>query len=201
MIKIKFCGISHVEDAIIASKYADFIGIITDPISPRFVKPEFIEIVKPLVNKPIVNVKVNGKIEDIVKEASADYVQIHRVLTPEELETTLSYGEKKFILYVPSSLKYEGYFELIVKKTNHMILIDSEKKGEKVNLEVAKKWVKEYEKVGIGGGITPENVEEFLNLDPYWLDISSGIEKFKSKKDPAKMIKIAEKVKPWMFTQ
>ena len=201
MIKIKFCGISHVEDAIIASRYADFIGIVTDPVSPRFVKPEFIDIVKPLVGKPVVNVKVNGKIEEIVKETNADYVQIHRVLTVEELETTLSYGEKKFILYVPSSLKYEEYFNLIVKKTNHLILIDSEKKGEKVNLDIARKWVKEYEKVGIGGGITPENVEEFLRLEPYWLDISSGIEKFKSKKDHDKMIKIAEKVKPWIFTQ
>ena len=184
-----------------ASKYADFIGIITDPISPRFVKPEFINIIKPLVDKPIVNVKVNGKIENIVRESNTDYIQIHRVLTIEELESILSYGEKKFILYVPSSPKYEEYFNLIVKKTNQLILIDSEKKGEKVNLEVASKWVKEYEKVGIGGGITPENVEEFLKLEPYWLDISSGIEKFKAKKDPVKMIKIAEKVKPWIFTQ
>jgi len=201
LIKIKFCGISHVEDAIIASKYADFIGIVTDPISPRFVKPEFIGIVKLLVDKPVVNVKVNGKIEDIVRESNADYIQIHRVLTVEELENTLSYAEKKFILYVPSSPKYEEYFNLIVKKTNHLVLIDSEKKGEKVNLDIARKWVKEHDKIGIGGGITPENVDEFLKLEPYWLDISSGIEKFKSKKDQGKMVKIAEKVKPWIFTQ
>ncbi|BAK54491.1 phosphoribosylanthranilate isomerase [Sulfurisphaera tokodaii] len=196
MIKIKFCGISHIEDAIVASNYADLIGVVTDPISPRFVKPEFIDIVKNFVNKPVVNVKVKGKINDIVNESKAEYVQIHRVLDMEEIEDILSYN-KKFILYVPSSEKYYSYFKTIVNKTNHLILIDSEKKGEKVNLEVSKIWIKEYDKVGIGGGITLNNIEEFLSLNPYWIDISSGIEKYKSKKDHDKMIRIAEKVKEW----
>ncbi|BFI74191.1 phosphoribosylanthranilate isomerase [Sulfurisphaera ohwakuensis] len=196
MIKIKFCGISHIEDAIVASNYADLIGVVTDPISPRFVKPEFIDIVKNFVNKPVVNVKVKGKINDIVNESKADYVQIHRVLDMEEIEDILSYN-KKFILYVPSSEKYYSYFKTIVNKTNHLILIDSEKKGEKVNLEVSKIWIKEYDKVGIGGGITLNNIEEFLSLNPYWIDISSGIEKYKSKKDHDKMIRIVEKVKEW----
>jgi len=196
LIKIKFCGISHIEDAIVASNYADLIGVVTDPISPRFVKPEFIDIVKNFVNKPVVNVKVKGKINDIVNESKAEYVQIHRVLDMEEIEDILSYN-KKFILYVPSSEKYYSYFKTIVNKTNHLILIDSEKKGEKVNLEVSKIWIKEYDKVGIGGGITLNNIEEFLSLNPYWIDISSGIEKYKSKKDHDKMIRIAEKVKEW----
>ncbi|MBB5252579.1 phosphoribosylanthranilate isomerase [Sulfurisphaera ohwakuensis] len=196
MIKIKFCGISHIEDAIVASNYADLIGVVTDPVSPRFVKPEFIDIVKNFVNKPVVNVKVKGKINDIVNESKADYVQIHRVLDMEEIEDILSYN-KKFILYVPSSEKYYSYFKTIVNKTNHLILIDSEKKGEKVNLEVSKIWIKEYDKVGIGGGITLNNIEEFLSLNPYWIDISSGIEKYKSKKDHDKMIRIVEKVKEW----
>ncbi|QIW24147.1 phosphoribosylanthranilate isomerase [Sulfolobus sp. S-194] len=196
MIKIKFCGISHIEDAIVASNYADLIGVVTDPISPRFVKPEFIDIVKNFVNKPVVNVKVKGKIDDIVNESKADYIQIHRVLDIKEIEDMLSYN-KKFILYVPSSEKYYSYFKTIINKTNHLILIDSEKKGEKVNLEVSKMWVKEYDKVGIGGGITLYNIEEFISLNPYWVDISSGIEKYKSKKDHDKMIRIAEKVKEW----
>ncbi|BFH74287.1 phosphoribosylanthranilate isomerase [Sulfurisphaera javensis] len=200
MIKIKFCGISHIEDAILASKLADFLGVVTDPISPRYVKPEFINIVKRFVDKPIVNVKVNGDLRVIINESDADYVQLHRVLSDNEIEETLSYS-KKFIFYVPANEKFYSYFNTIIKKTNHLILVDSEKKGEKVNLEFAKKLVKEYDKVGIGGGITPDNVEEFLSLNPYWIDISSGIEKYKTKKDQEKMIKISEKVKKWTFIQ
>lgn len=200
LVKIKFCGISHVEDAILASNYADFIGVITDVVSPRYVKPEFIKIVKKYVDKPIVEVKVNGDIKRILEESTGDYIQIHRVLNRDEIEETLSFN-RKIIFYVPASEKYSSYLNFIAEKTNHLVLIDSEKKGEKVNLEVARKWIREYQKVGIGGGITPENVNEFLLLNPYWIDVSSGIEKYKSKKDGLKMIKISELVKKWISIQ
>lgn len=200
MVKIKFCGISHIEDAILASKYADFIGIVTDPVSPRFVKPEFVNMVKSIVQKPVVNVKVNSKIKDIVAETNADYIQIHRILEDSEIEELLSYGNN-FILYAPSSMKYEAYFKKLVNRTNYLILVDSERKGEKVTIEVARKWVKEYDKVGIGGGITPDNVRVILELEPYWIDISSGVEKYKSKKDPNKMLKLVEKVRQWISIQ
>lgn len=199
MTKIKFCGVAHVEDAIFASNYADFIGVITDTVSPRFVKDEFVSIVKRYVDKPVVNVKVNININDL-ENVKGDYIQIHRVLSDDELKMLPSFN-KKFILYVPSSLEYEDYLKKIISIGDYLILVDSKKKGEKVNLEIAKKWIREYSKVGIGGGITPDNVEEFLFIEPYWIDVSSGIEKYKSKKDFDKMRKIVEKVKSWKSIQ
>jgi phosphoribosylanthranilate isomerase (EC 5.3.1.24) len=77
-----------------------------------------------------------------------------------------------------------------------MVLLDKDNEN-KVDLYIAKKWISEYSKVGIGGGIKPENVRDYLSLNPYWIDISSGIELYKGKKDPSKMSLIIKEVREW----
>ncbi|MCG2909777.1 MAG: N-(5'-phosphoribosyl)anthranilate isomerase [Sulfolobaceae archaeon] len=201
MVKVKFCGISHIEDAISAEKTgADMIGVVVDYSSPRYVKYEFIKIVKRFVSLPVVMVKVNGSIDEIVKEGqNADLIQIHRVLSKEELGLLHSYS-KRFILYVPASNEYKGYFKSAIS-SGFDVLVDVPKKGEKLNLSLVKEWVREYSDVGIGGGITPDNAIEYASLNPKWIDISSGIEKYKGKKDLEKMRKIVEVIKGWRFIQ
>ena len=155
---------------------------------------------KKYVSVPVVMVKVKGSIEEILKEGKeADIIQIHRVLNCDEIQQLLSY-DRDVILYVPSSREYEDYFRKIVSKTNYMILLDKDKEN-RVDLGVAEKWIKEYSKVGIGGGITPQNVRKYISLNPYWIDISSGIESYKGKKDPNKMFAIINEVRKWRSIQ
>ncbi|BCU71205.1 phosphoribosylanthranilate isomerase [Stygiolobus caldivivus] len=202
LVKVKFCGISHVQDAITAEKLgADFIGVVADTVSPRYVKHEFVKILKNHVTKPVVIVKVNGTIQRILNEGKeADIIQIHRVLSEIEIEELLSSSIKNLILYVPASREFEGYFRLVISRTNYMILLDKNPQN-RLDLSIAEKWLKEYYKTGIGGGITPQNVREYLYLDPYWIDISSGIETYKGKKDSSKMALILKEVREWKYTR
>ena len=83
------------------------------------------------------------------------------------------------------------------KLSNAVPLIDSAVKGRRADLEYAKKILDERPDAGLGGGVTPDNVHEFVKLNPAWIDVSSGIESIPTKKDESKMRKIAEVVKGW----
>lgn len=194
-IKLKICGVGNLADAIALDNMdgVDYIGMINDPSSPRFV-PD-IEILKTLnfIKKPLVSVKVNGSIANMVRFPTK-FVQIHRVLRKEELEELSTIGDRNVILYVPASLEYVYYLKEVQKYTDY-ILIDSPKKGIKVNKEVVKKLLDLHPDAGVGGGITPYNIEDFVQLNPGWIDVSSGVEFYPGKKDLSKVRKLVEVIK------
>ncbi|AWR97763.1 N-(5'-phosphoribosyl)anthranilate isomerase [Acidianus sulfidivorans JP7] len=195
VIKLKICGISTLTDIrSISELNVDILGIVGDKVSKRYASEDFLKIAKKNSKKPLAYVKVNGSISELLKESEpADYLQIHRVLTDKELEELKSFSNKKFILFVPSHYSYLQYLKKALDITN-MVLLDSPKKGEQVNFEFLKSVTSEYE-VGVAGGINIFNIDKFLNLNPKWIDISSGIEIFPGKKDLALVHKIIDKVK------
>ncbi|MFP3133526.1 MAG: phosphoribosylanthranilate isomerase [Nitrososphaeria archaeon] len=192
-MKVKFCGITNLEDAIKAETLgADMLGFIAQPGQIRYVAPSIIAKAKSVVKVPVVAVKLEMNFMDVLD--IADYIQIHKVLENNEIETLNSYSAK-FILYVPSSKEGLNYIRLIDKVHNAVPLIDSAKKGTKVDLEIAKELLNFRPDAGLGGGITPDNVQDYLKLNPAWIDVSSGIESTPGKKDEQKMKRIIEVVK------
>ncbi|AAK41174.1 N-(5'-phosphoribosyl)anthranilate isomerase [Saccharolobus solfataricus] len=197
MVKLKICGNATLSDIIEFSKLdVDYLGIITDVVSQRFVKSEFLTFVKRYVEKPIVNVKVNVQISEIERELLvSDYFQIHRVLDDSELELLKSYDfRKRIILYVPASFEYKKYLERAID-TVDMVLVDSVKKGVGVDYNVVSSFLKDYPYLGVGGKISIDNISNFIDLNPAWLDISSSIEIYPGKKDINMVKKIVEVVK------
>lgn len=196
VIELKICGNATISDIIELSKLnVDYIGIVTDPISPRFVKREFLSIVKKYTNKPIVSVKVNGDISEMLKDLSVvEYVQIHRILTDSELELLRSYDTRRLILYVPASLEYKSYLRKAINITEK-ILIDSIKKGIEIDINVVKEIFKDYPNLGLGGKINLNNISNFIGLNPKWIDISSSVEIYPGKKSIEKVKKIIEVIK------
>jgi len=192
-VKVKFCGITNLEDAIKAETLgADMLGFIAQPGQIRYVAPSIIAKAKSVVKIPVVAVKLEMNFMEVLD--IADYIQIHKVLENNELEELNSYSAK-FILYVPSSKEGLNYIRLIDKVHNAVPLIDSAKKGTKVDLEIAKELLNFRPDSGLGGGITPNNVQDYLKLNPAWIDVSSGIESTPGKKDEQKMKRIIEVVK------
>ncbi len=196
VIKLKICGNATISDILELDKLdVDYIGIITDPISTRFVKTELLSIIKGRISKPIVSVKVNGNITDLLKELEiVDYLQIHRVLNDKELEILKSYNTKRIIFYVPASREYKGYFKKVVDFAD-LILVDSLIKGVSVDLEVVKELFSEYPHLGVGGKINLDNIYQFITFNPKWIDISSSIEIYPGKKSLDKVKKLVEVVK------
>ncbi|BDC19873.1 N-(5'-phosphoribosyl)anthranilate isomerase [Acidianus sp. HS-5] len=193
-IKLKICGIATLQDVLDISRMnVDYIGIVTDPISKRYAKDDFVDVVKKFSCKPTVSVKVNGKIPELIEKTKhADLLQIHRVLNNSELEELRSY-DKRVILYVPASEKYMDYLKNAIDYSD-MILLDSLKKGISIDLSFVKKAIKEYS-VGVGGGININNIDNIIEINPKWIDISSGVEKYPGKKDMIKVIEIVKRVK------
>ncbi len=183
----------------ISNMNVDMLGIVGEKSSPRFAKSEFLEIVRHFSAKPIVYVRASGRIYDIIKDGEyADIIQIHRVLEDNELDELTTYN-KKFILYVPGDEKYEKYIDKAYKITS-LVLLDSPRKGEKLSLYYAKKVLNNHPDLGIAGGINPSNIKNYIELNPAWIDISSGVESFPGKKDLDK-IKIVVGVVKWKYTQ
>ncbi|MGC8600403.1 MAG: phosphoribosylanthranilate isomerase [Nitrososphaeria archaeon] len=192
-MKVKFCGITSVEDAVKAESLgADMLGFIAQPGQIRNVEPSIIAKAKSVLKVPVVAVKLETNFMDVL--SIADYIQIHKVLENNELEELNSYSAK-FILYVPSSKEGLNYIRLIDSVHHAVPLIDSAKKGTKVDLEVAKELLNFRPDSGLGGGITPDNVQDYIKLNPAWIDVSSGIESAPGKKDEQKMKRIIEVVK------
>uniref|UniRef100_A0A7J3ZJS1 N-(5'-phosphoribosyl)anthranilate isomerase n=1 Tax=Fervidicoccus fontis TaxID=683846 RepID=A0A7J3ZJS1_9CREN len=194
-VKLKVCGVARIDDArAVADVGVDFIGVITDPVSPRSVNREFVEEVKRAVSTPVVEVIVTFHVSACAT-SKADYVQIHRVLTDEELEILTTFG-KKTILYVPASRSALPYL-LKAQMYTDLILFDSPKKGLRSDPLELKLLLDYHPDAGIGGGITVENVYDYLVLEPGWIDVSSGVEVYPGKKDIEKVRRLREVVTTW----
>ncbi len=192
-MKVKFCGITNLNDAIKADRLgADMLGFILEPGQVRYVTPQLLYEAKRILRIPIVAVKLEPRFDELID--LADYIQVHKVLKKEELEKLRSYSSR-FILYVPASKDGLFYMKLLDNVSNAIPLIDSLKKGAPVDLVYAKELLKLRPDSGLGGGITPDNIHLYVALNPAWIDVSSGIESHIGKKDEAKMKKIIEVVK------
>ena len=90
MIKTKVCGITKIEDAIIAENYGAFaIGFIFYEKSPRYINPEKAKKIANSVKIKTVGVFVNensSKINEIAEFINLDYVQLHGLEKPEECD-------------------------------------------------------------------------------------------------------------------
>ncbi|AEB94647.1 phosphoribosylanthranilate isomerase [Metallosphaera cuprina] len=190
MTKLKVCGIATLDDAIeLAKLNVHMLGFVTDPISPRYVKFDFLNFLKSLT-LPLVSVNVFNIREAIRRTPSNFLIQVHRILNDDEMDIMTTY-ERKFIMYVPMSERYLPYLEKALNLTG-MVLLDLERKSDKPDLNFASKVLKDHPEVGIGGGINLDNVREFLKLEPGWIDVSRGVEDFPGKKNLNKVRKLLE---------
>ena len=205
MVKVKICGLTDLEDAAEAVKAgADYLGFILYPKSPRYVPPEkAAEIIGNLpaeANVKKVAVVVNFPPERLIElfDYGFDLIQLHGDETPDILD----YLPPEQVIKVfrvkdsfdPALLKqWEGVYGF---------LLDTYKKGvyggtgETFNWDIAKKLVEEGHKIFLSGGLNPENVREAVcEVRPYAVDVSSGVELTKGKKDLKKLKEFIKRAK------
>lgn len=205
MVKVKICGITNLEDAAEAVKAgADYLGFILYPKSPRFVKAE--KVADIIGNLPEgekvkkVAVVVNEPPERLVElfDYGFDLIQLHgdetpevlNYLPPEQVIKVFRVGEN----FNPDLLKeWEGVYGF---------LLDTYKKGlyggtgETFDWNIAKELVERGYKVFLSGGLNPENVQRAVcEVKPYAVDVSSGVELQKGKKDLKKLKEFIKRAK------
>jgi phosphoribosylanthranilate isomerase len=205
MVKVKICGITNLDDALMALEAgADALGFVFCSASPRHIFPEqaalivsqlppFIQTVGLFVNESpaTVNATTNHCGIDIVQlhgEESPDccaaihrrIIKAVRVKDITSLETMQEYPVSTFLLDAWSPAAYGGT-------------------GQTFNWDIAAMAAKQN-RIILAGGLTPENVAEaILQVRPYGVDVSSGVESSPGKKDAAKVLEFISKAKEIQF--
>ena len=190
MTWVKICGTTSLEDAMVAVEAgADAVGFVFYEKSPRFVTAEQVrEIVKELprgVETVGVFLKEDPeRVEEIAELAGVSAVQLHgsRGAWP--------VTEKKVFVAVPAG-------ELMASVGNMLpslsaVFADSSNgTGGAFDWDEARTGVRavmRYFPVVVAGGLTAENVAEMMAvLEPWGVDVVSGVELFPGRKHPEKV--------------
>lgn len=202
MVKIKICGITNYDDAALAANLgADALGFIFAS-SPRKIEPEnaraIIRKLPPFVKSigVFVNEETN-KIMDIIEYCGLDNVQLHGNESPETCEEFMPRTIKA--LRIKDDCTPEQYETYKGKVKAFLLDTYSEKAaggtGKTFNWDMAVKIKKLGVPIILAGGLVPSNIKDaILKVNPYGLDISSGIEEQPGKKDHSLMEKLFEEI-------
>ncbi len=186
-LRVKICGITNLRDALHAVACgADALGFVFYNQSPRYITssaakriidqlPPFVERVGLFVNEGV------ETIDTVCRYSDISLAQIHFEIDAESLDAI---GLKTLpVVRARSS-------EDVHKFSDRYRLVDAfceayGGSGKRLNLE----WFDgvDCSKIILAGGLTPENVSEVKKYGFYGVDVSSGVESIKGKKDPEKV--------------
>ncbi|OGP50758.1 MAG: N-(5'-phosphoribosyl)anthranilate isomerase [Deltaproteobacteria bacterium RBG_13_43_22] len=202
MTRVKICGITNLEDALLATEMgADAIGFIFTE-SPRRITPikakAIIHNLPPLVKT--VGVFVNeepARIKEIKSVCGLDLIQLHGDESPEICRDLMPYSIKAFRIQNQRDIKNIKRYQGAVRA----ILLDTFQKGKAGGTGKTFDWslaVKAKETgipVILAGGLGPDNIREAITIvHPYAVDVNSGIEERPGKKDPVLMERLMKKI-------
>jgi phosphoribosylanthranilate isomerase len=195
MVRIKICGITNLEDALLAASLgAHALGFIFYPPSPRSVAPEaareIISQLPPLVLTVGVFVDEEAaKVREMAAAVGLDWLQLHGQESPEYCRSLGRRVIKAFRIQDEASLAHLAAY----RGAAQAFLLDAYRPGrmggtgETFDWRVARE-AQKYGPIILAGGLTPENVNQAIKMAaPQAVDVSSGAETAPGKKDPAKL--------------
>ena len=190
-MRVKICGITNHEDAQVAvDAGADALGFVFAKSPRRVTKAQARDIIQrlpPFVSPVAVFVDEQA---DAIKEICG-FCGIHTLqLHGNELPEYVNYLEGYKVIKA-FRIKGEEDIQQLAQYKPHAFLLDSYVKGVMGGTGMTFNWelAREAQKYGpiiLSGGLTPENVQEAIRVvNPYAVDVSSGVESLPGKKDKA----------------
>ena len=188
MLRVKICGITNLQDAYDAiDAGADALGFVFYEASPRYIKPtlakEIIELLPPFVQAVGLFVNESSKhINDICKLAKLQLAQI----IDDEDTTEFDNLNVKYVEVVRVKSQ-----EDLADIEDEYVLVDAFVEGfGGEGKRIALHWFKEIDvsRMIIAGGLNASNLSELKGFNFFGVDVSSGVEQSKGKKDKQKMI-------------
>ena len=194
-MRVKICGITNFQDAMQAiDAGADALGFVFYSDSPRYIKPvdakKIIEKLPPFIGR--VGLFVNegiDTIDTISNYCDLTLCQIHFEVDEDALDMI---GVKA----MPVIRAKEAKDILQYKDRYRLVDVYCEEyggSGKRLNLE----WFEgiDCSKIILAGGLTLENLSELKQYNFYGVDVSSGVEQMKGKKDYGKVTKFIQNAK------
>lgn len=207
MTAIKICGITNLNDARLAAEAgADLLGFIFYEPSPRYLTPETArQIVLDLRQMPyppqLIGVFVNvaeTAIRQTLQFCQLDAAQLHGEESPEFVNC---FPQQAYKVIQPKSMTeaeelVQQYCPVTAQRSNQALpdcLLEAYHPtlyggtGEVADWDMAATLAKRHHLM-LAGSLTPENVAEAIRIvQPWGVDVSSGVEATKGQKNPTKL--------------
>jgi len=194
MNRAKICGITETKDALDAAKYGAWaVGFIFHKKSKRFVGPykakKIIDALPPFVTPVGVFVdQKQGAVKEIAEFCNLRVLQFHGDETPDFCKRFSNYKIiKAFRVKEDFSVELVRPYKSIVSA----FLFDAHSEQEKGGTGQTFNWklikdVKDFNvPIILSGGLNVQNVRAAIQeVNPYAVDVSSGVEESQGKKNP-----------------
>lgn len=194
-MRVKICGITNLEDALDAiNAGADALGFVFYEKSPRYISPQnakaIVDKLPPFIERVGLFVQhTSQEVNEICMQSNMSLAQIH--FEPEDdffAELTI-----KHIKVVRAQSQ-----EDLEKYSNEYRLVDAFVEsfgGEGKRIEPS--WFQDIDcsKIILAGGLDAKNVAQMRNFGFFGVDVSSGVEKTKGKKDKMKIYHFIKEAK------
>ncbi len=211
MTKIKICGLKTLPDALAAIEAgADMLGFNFYPKSPRCIAPETCRKIASVLRQKrpeivLVGVFVNSSVSEIrsiLETAQLHLAQLHGDEPPEMLAELGPRAFKAIRLSSDSSVDNHPFIRSypltpsvypFLSVANPALLADASVPGLYGGSGVTADWdaaaqLAKQIPLLLAGGLTPENVAEAIaRVQPWGVDVASGVESAPGVKDPAKI--------------
>ncbi len=202
MTHVKICGTTNLDDAIVAAEAgADLLGFILYPKSPRYVAPETIAAIVnglrrrgavPLLVGVFVNVAPD-EILAIMGTTGLDLAQLHGDEPEGDFAALHGRAFKALRTATPEQALAEAdRYGTLGVTAGPQLLIDAYDPrayggtGHKADWDAAAAVAQRFDRMLLAGGLTSENVAAAISaVQPWGVDVASGVERAPGRKDHA----------------
>jgi phosphoribosylanthranilate isomerase len=202
VVKLKICGITSLEDALAAIDCgAEYLGFNFYPRSPRYIAPEAARRIIERIPGEIITVGIfvnepqPKNVIEIMTESRLAIAQLHG---DEDADYCGRVGAQRVI----KAIRVNEDFDLrsIFKWPSAAILLDAFDKnlyggtGKTANWDIARN-AAAIARVFLAGGLSPDNIAEAIRaVQPFAVDVNSGVECAPGRKDRDKLRRLKQEI-------
>lgn len=201
MTKVKICGVTLPDDAArVGASGADFIGLNFWPSSKRYVAPErahvLVDAARAAGAVQVVGVFVDADADDVTSvlaHVDLDIVQLHGDESPDDVAAIATAAKRP--VWKALAVHSDADLAALENWPVDAILLDTPTPGRggsgvTFDWSLARTARRRYpaRQLVLAGGLSPDNVADAIaTIEPWAVDVASGVEAAPGVKDPDKL--------------